>query len=144
MIGLCIQYLVVYHNVDLEAQTSTDSWSANNCMGRRTSHLPYLRKHQSDSSTTKSQQEYTRNVNSIQAWSNWMDPIKLDIVIVATSPDSYSFQHSLDRVKVVWSQAQHAFTDQSQKESSTIVLISQTVPKSMSRTCPLVEFHTQL
>ncbi|EGZ05580.1 hypothetical protein PHYSODRAFT_261939 [Phytophthora sojae] len=45
---------------------------------------------------------------------------RVDTVVVATSPDSWSFQHFIDRVAVVWSQAQLVLPH-AEKNETTIV-----------------------
>ncbi|KAL3659723.1 hypothetical protein V7S43_015397 [Phytophthora oleae] len=64
-----------------------DIWSENGCMGHNVSHLSFVH-------DLKANASHLANGSSV------------DTLVVATSPDSWSFQHFIDRVAVVWSQAQ--------------------------------------
>ncbi|POM78041.1 Hypothetical protein PHPALM_4479 [Phytophthora palmivora] len=49
-----------------------------------------------------------------------VNELNVDTLVVATSPDSWSFQHFIDRVAVVWSQAQLVIP--TMKKSDTVIV----------------------
>jgi hypothetical protein len=78
---------LVFANATYNGDPPADTWSDQGCMGGRVSHLSFL-------NTDDAGDEGSTTV---------------DTLIIATSPDSWSFQHFLDRVAVVWSQAELAY-----------------------------------
>ncbi|OWY96241.1 hypothetical protein PHMEG_00033542 [Phytophthora megakarya] len=62
-------------------------WSDHGCMGHDVSHTSFVH-------------DLNRNDTG------FVNETSVDTLVVATSPDSWSFQHFIDRVAVVWSQAQ--------------------------------------
>lgn len=85
---------LVFANAVYRGTPPADVWSDSSCMGRVASHRHFL--------------ETTESISSKET------------VVIATSPDSWSWQHFMDRVTVVWSQAQWAM-DEHDKGSLTIV-----------------------
>ncbi|RLN53299.1 hypothetical protein BBJ29_000455 [Phytophthora kernoviae] len=78
---------MVFKNAVFRGDPPPDVWSDESCMGSAASHTSFV---------------HDVNENSTG------NELSIDTLIVATSPDSWSFQHFIDRVAVVWSQAQLA------------------------------------
>ncbi|TDH71061.1 hypothetical protein CCR75_002806 [Bremia lactucae] len=78
---------MVFLNAPYQGEPRPDVWSPYACMGQNVSYASFLR-------------NMTSNVT------NTANKTSVETLVVATSPDSWSFQHFLDRVAVVWSQAQ--------------------------------------
>ncbi|KAJ8571997.1 hypothetical protein ON010_g4835 [Phytophthora cinnamomi] len=76
---------MVFSNAVYRGDPPPDIWSDKGCMGHDVSHASFMHKMYS---------------------SELEDDTRVDTLVVATSPDSWSFQHFIDRVAVVWSQAQ--------------------------------------
>ncbi|KAG7398107.1 hypothetical protein PHYBOEH_011663 [Phytophthora boehmeriae] len=91
---------MVFKNAVFRGDPPPDVWSDESCMGRAASHSSFMQEANSNSS--------------------FDDKAAVDTLIIATSPDSWSFQHFFDRVGVVWSQAQLAIP--MKKKSDTVVV----------------------
>ncbi|KAE8881005.1 hypothetical protein PF005_g14611 [Phytophthora fragariae] len=76
---------MVFANAMYRGDPPPDIWSDKGCMGHDVSHASFMQ------APNSSELENATTV---------------DTLVVATSPDSWSFQHFIDRVAVVWSQAQ--------------------------------------
>ncbi|KAI9907011.1 hypothetical protein PsorP6_003314 [Peronosclerospora sorghi] len=76
---------MVFLNAAYRGNPPADIWTERGCMGHDVSHTSFVH--------DLNQTEATNSTN-------------VGTLIVATSPDSWSFQHFIDRVAVVWSQAQ--------------------------------------
>ncbi|KAG6947814.1 hypothetical protein JG687_00015860 [Phytophthora cactorum] len=78
---------MVFANAVYRGDPPPDIWSEKGCMGHDVSHTSF---------------EHDLNTNA----SDLAAGTRVGTLVVATSPDSWSFQHFVDRVAVVWSQAQ--------------------------------------
>ncbi|EFC48239.1 predicted protein [Naegleria gruberi] len=130
--------ILVFNNVYIDAIIDSDKWSAGSCMGDSHSHLPFFK-------TKPSMKTFIRKYNHLPNNLSYLknpnvkvttgpndvktveiqleeDYERLDTVILCTSPDSYSFQHFLDRVTVTWSQAMIYQQDESSPNGSTSIL----------------------
>ncbi|ETL25559.1 hypothetical protein L917_04360, partial [Phytophthora nicotianae] len=78
---------MVFSDAVYRGDPPPDIWSENGCMGHDVAHTSFV---------------HNLNIN-VSELGNGKN---VDTLVVATSPDSWSFQHFIDRVAVVWSQAQ--------------------------------------
>lgn len=78
---------MVFRDAVYRGDPPADVWSNNGCMASGVSHESFL----SSSSSSSSSHEDLKEV---------------DVLVVAASPDSWSFQHFLDRVTIIMTQAQ--------------------------------------
>ncbi|KAF4317978.1 hypothetical protein JM18_007270 [Phytophthora kernoviae] len=90
---------MVFKNAVFRGDPPPDVWSDESCMGSAASHTSFV---------------HDVNENSTG------NELSIDTLIVATSPDSWSFQHFIDRVAVVWSQAQLAVP--TKKKVDTVIV----------------------
>lgn len=90
---------MVSSNAVYRGDPPPDIWSDKGCMGHDVSHASFLER---------------ANASELE------NATRVDTVVVATSPDSWSFQHFIDRVAVVWSQAQLVLPH-AEKNETTIV-----------------------
>jgi hypothetical protein len=81
---------MVFQNAVYTGTPQADTWSADGCMSGAVKHDSFLKAAGDDKDFVADR----------------------DVLIIATSPDSWSFQHFLDRVAVVWSQAQFTYARQ--------------------------------
>ncbi|KAG7390438.1 hypothetical protein PHYPSEUDO_007961 [Phytophthora pseudosyringae] len=92
---------MVFSNAVYRGNPPPDIWSENGCMGHNVSHSSFVH-------------DPNRNVSELGIGTS------VDTLVVATSPDSWSFQHFIDRVAVVWSQAQLVIP--TEKKSDTVIV----------------------
>ncbi|UIZ25125.1 hypothetical protein KXD40_007081 [Peronospora effusa] len=97
---------MVFLNAVYRGNPPPDFWSDVACMERNVSHMQFLHDLNESEQTT--------------------EPI-VDTLVIATSPDSWSFQHFIDRVAVVWSQAQLVIPTIKKKDT---VILSGRLPKN--------------
>ncbi|EFC38113.1 predicted protein [Naegleria gruberi] len=90
--------ILVFNNVYIDPIVDSDEWSENNCVGQSNSHLKFLK----------------TNPTPLQTYES------VDSLIISTSPDSFSFQHFLDRVTVVWGQATLENSETAGRKSSIL------------------------
>ncbi|GMF14441.1 unnamed protein product [Phytophthora fragariaefolia] len=93
---------LVFSNAVYRGDPPPDIWSDKGCMGHDVSHASFVQ---------------TLNDSELANLTN------VDTLVVATSPDSWSFQHFIDRVAVVWSQAQLVLPNT--KKSKTVIVTGQ-------------------
>ncbi|GMF29807.1 unnamed protein product [Phytophthora lilii] len=92
---------MVFENAVFRGDPPPDVWSDKSCMGGAASHTSFLH------AATANDSSFDRN-NSV------------DTLVIGTSPDSWSFQHFIDRVAVVWSQAQLVIP--AKKKAETVIV----------------------
>jgi hypothetical protein len=90
---------MVFSNAVFRGNPPPDVWSEQGCMGRAVSHASFAHGPKArEMKTTTS----------------------VDTLVVATSLDSWSFQHFIDRVAVVWSQAQLVIPTTKKSETAIV------------------------
>ncbi|EEY64483.1 uncharacterized protein PITG_15708 [Phytophthora infestans T30-4] len=94
---------LVFSNASYRGDPPPDIWSDTGCMGHDVSHASFMH-------------ALNSNVSELA------NKTRVDTLVVATSPDSWSFQHFVDRVAVVWSQAQLVIPTM-KKNDTTIVAV---------------------
>ncbi|KAL7678516.1 putative glycosyltransferase 61 [Plasmopara halstedii] len=98
---------IIFSNAAYRGDPPPDIWSHNACMGTNASYMSFL--HDLDGNVT----EQTNDIS-------------VDTLVIATTPDSWSFQHFMDRVVAVWSQAQLVIPTTAKKDT---VIISGETPR---------------
>lgn len=95
---------LVFENAQFTGIPPPDIWSEDSCMGSRSDHRPFLD---------------AVNVSELND--------ALETLVIATVPDSWSWQHFLDRVTVVWCQSMLDAGDSFM--SKNVTLVSGTQPQ---------------
>ncbi|ORX88813.1 hypothetical protein K493DRAFT_290149 [Basidiobolus meristosporus CBS 931.73] len=90
---------LVFSNTQYTGSPPPDDWSSLACMSFGASHQSFLENPKS----SEAKQQYDH-----------------ETLVVATSPDSWSWQHFLDRVTVVWTQSLFAM-DQETRDNATVL-----------------------
>ncbi|KAL7678582.1 putative glycosyltransferase 61 [Plasmopara halstedii] len=96
---------IIFSNAAYRGDPPADVWSPHGCMVENVSHASFL--HNLDGNVTE-----------------LANDISIDTLVIATTPDSWSFQHFMDRVAAVWSQAQLIIPTTAKKD--TVILSGET------------------